>query len=62
MFANIIKAQLPVLLFSPMFATSMAQYKNASQVGELVLTRIISQFWKLFKRYHKVGVSDTEFW
>jgi uncharacterized membrane protein YesL len=51
------KAQASSLPFTPVFAALVAIINTKlPQVGELVLTRIISQFRKSFKRNNKVGV------
>ena len=50
------KAQGASLLFTPMFAALVAIINTKfPQVGELVLTRIISRFTKSFKRNNKAG-------
>jgi pre-mRNA-splicing factor CWC22 len=54
---SIMKAQAASLPFTPVFAALVAILNTKlPQVGELVLTRIISQFRKSFKRNNKVGV------
>ena len=54
---SIMKAQAASLPFTPVFAALVAIINTKlPQVGELVLTRIISQFRKSFKRNNKVGV------
>ena len=55
---SIMKAQAASLPFTPVFAALVASINTKlPQVGELVLTRIISQFTrKSFKRNNKVGV------
>jgi pre-mRNA-splicing factor CWC22 len=54
---SIMKAQSASLPFTPVFAALVAIINTKlPQVGELVLTRIISQFRKSFKRNNKVGV------
>ena len=51
------KAQAASLPFTFVFAALVAIINTKlPQVGELVLTRIISQFRKSFKRNNKVGV------
>ena len=53
------KAQAACLPFTPVFAgLQVVAIINTKlpQVGELVLTRIISRFRKSFKRNNKVGV------
>jgi hypothetical protein len=51
------KAQAASLPFMPAFAAPVAVINTKlAQVGELVLTRIISQFRKSLKRNNKVGV------
>ena len=55
------KAQAASLPFTPVFASLVAIVNTKlPQVGELVLTRNISQFRKLFKRNNKVGVYFLE--
>ena len=52
---SIMKAQAASLPFTPVFAALVAILNTKlPQVGELVLTRIISQFRKSFKRNNKV--------
>jgi pre-mRNA-splicing factor CWC22 len=52
------KAQAASLPFMPVFAALVAIINTKlPQVGELVLTRIISQFRKSFKRNNKVFFS-----
>ena len=54
---SIMKAQAASLPFTPVFAALVAVINTKlPQVGELVLTRILSQFRKSFKRNNKVGV------
>jgi hypothetical protein len=54
---SIMKAQAASLPFTPVFASLVAIINmKLPQVGELVLTRNISQFRKSFKRNNKVGV------
>jgi len=54
---SIMKAQAASLPFTPVFAALVAIINTKlPQVGELVLTRIISQFRKSFKRNNKVRV------
>ena len=51
------KAQAASFPFTPVFAALVAIINTKlPQVGELVLSRIISQFRKLFKQNNKVGV------
>ena len=51
------KAQAASLPFTPVFAALVAIINTKlPQVGELVLTRVISQFRKSFKRNNKVGL------
>ena len=53
---SIMKAQAASLPFTPVFAVLVAIINTKlPQVGELVLTRIISQFRKSFKLNNKVG-------
>ena len=53
---SITKAQAASLPFMPVFAALMAIINTKlPQVGELVLTRIISQFRRSFKLNNKVG-------
>ena len=53
---SIMKAQAASLPFTPVFAALVAIINTKlPQVGELLLTRIISQFRKSFKRNNKVG-------
>jgi pre-mRNA-splicing factor CWC22 len=59
---SIMKAQAASLPFTPVFAALVAIINTKlPQVGELVLTRNISQFRKSFKRNNKVSVFDTCF-
>jgi pre-mRNA-splicing factor CWC22 len=54
---SIMKAQAASLPFTPVFAALVSIINTKlPQVGELVLTRVISQFRKSFKRNNKVGV------
>jgi pre-mRNA-splicing factor CWC22 len=54
--SSIMKAQAACLPFTPAFAALVAIINTKlPQVGELVLTRIISRFRKSFKRNNKVG-------
>jgi pre-mRNA-splicing factor CWC22 len=54
---SIMKAQAASLPFTPVFAALVAIINTKlPQVGELVLTRVISQFRKSFKRNNKVSV------
>jgi len=54
---SIMKAQAASLPFTPVFAALVAIINTKlPQVGELVLTRIISQFRKSFKRNNEVRV------
>ena len=54
---SIMKAQAAGLPFTPVFAALVAIINTKlPQVGELLLTRIISQFRKSFKRNNKVGI------
>ena len=60
---SIMKAQAASLPFTPVFAMLVAIINTKlPQVGELVLTRIISQFRKSFKRNNKVRLFLTQFW
>lgn len=55
---SIMKAQAASLPFTPVFAALVAIINTKlPQVGELVLTRLISQFRRAFKRNDKVCVS-----
>ena len=57
---SIMKAQAASLPFTPVFAALVAIINTKlPQVGELVLTRNISQFRKSFKRNNKVGIYDS---
>ena len=58
---SIMKAQAASLPFTPVFAALVAIINTKlPQVGELVLTRIISQFRKSFKRNNKVGAFSCD--
>lgn len=55
---SIMKAQAASLPFTPVFATLVAIINTKlPQVGELVVTRLISQFRRAFKRNDKVFLS-----
>ncbi|KAF8811941.1 MIF4G-domain-containing protein [Phlegmacium glaucopus] len=57
---SIMKAQAASLPFTPVFAALVAIINTKlPQVGELVLTRIISQFRKSFKRNNKIVCQST---
>ena len=59
---SIMKAQSASLPFTPVFAALVAILNTKlPQVGELLLTRVISQFRKSFKRNNKVGSCDAQF-
>jgi len=54
---SIMKAQSASLPFTPVFAALIAIINSKlPQVGELVLTRLISQFRRSFKRNNKVSL------
>lgn len=56
---SIMKAQSSSLPFTPVFAAVVAVINTKlPQVGELVLTRLISQFRRSFKRNDKVSESE----
>ena len=53
---SVMKAQAASLPFTPVFAALVAIINTKlPQVGELVLTRLISQFRRAFKRNDKVS-------
>ncbi|EJD53001.1 MIF4G-domain-containing protein [Auricularia subglabra TFB-10046 SS5] len=57
---SIMKAQAASLPFTPVFATLVAIINTKlPQVGELVLTRLISQFRRSFKRNDKIVCNAT---
>ena len=54
---SVMKAQAASLPFTPVFAALVSIINTKlPQVGELVLTRLISQFRRAFKRNDKVGI------
>jgi pre-mRNA-splicing factor CWC22 len=58
---SIMKAQSSSLPFTPVFAAVVAVINTKlPQVGELVLTRLISQFRRSFKRNDKVSESESQ--
>lgn len=59
---SVMKAQAASLPFTPVFAALVAIINTKlPQVGELVLTRIISQFRRAFKRNDKVSEDENFF-
>ncbi|KAF8626276.1 hypothetical protein AX15_004949 [Amanita polypyramis BW_CC] len=57
---SIMKAQAASLPFTPVFATLVAIINTKlPQVGELVLTRLVSQFRRAFKRNNKIVCHST---
>lgn len=60
---SIMKAQASSLPFTPVFAALVAIINTKlPQVGELLLTRLISQFRRAFKRNDKVSRSFCRLW
>jgi pre-mRNA-splicing factor CWC22 len=54
---SVMKAQAASLPFTPVFAALVAIINTKlPQVGELVVTRLVSQFRRAFKRNDKVGI------
>lgn len=59
---SVMKAQAASLPFTPVFAALVAIINTKlPQVGELVLTRLISQFRRAFKRNDKVRGISTDY-